>query len=68
MHWQMKKEMWVSEGLNTDKNEQREWSNTSQHFWQATYPAGRDTAVAGMVSLWVLQWEGGGALNAMKVC
>lgn len=50
MHCQMKKEVWVSEGLNRDKNEQKEWANTSQQFWQATYPADRDTAVAGMVS------------------
>lgn len=45
----MKKELWGSEGLNRDKNEQREWANTSQQFWQASYPVDRDTAVAGKV-------------------
>lgn len=67
MHWQMKKEAWVSEGLNTDKNEQREWANTSQQFWQATYPADRDTA-SGREGLSLSAAVGGGPLNAMKVC
>lgn len=61
MHWQINWEvwvsMWVSEGLNTGKNEQKERANNvTQQFWQATYPADKDAAVAGMVSHWVLQW------------
>lgn len=62
----MKKELWGSEGLNRDKNEQRQWANTSQQFWQATYPADRDTAVAGMGS--VSAAVGGVPLNVMKAC
>lgn len=64
---QMKRELWATEGLNRDKNEQREWANTSQQFWQAhlsscqRHSSGRDgPSLSAAV--------GGGPLNVMKVC